>query len=139
MAIAPNNVDLRSQASAWLGYSYYLSGDFESARAACESAGEDMIDDKATCLAMTYEKLGRHADAKATFDRLQASSCAAGHPVSCAAVSAQWGDTAHALDTLEKAMHSHDLYLIFVRGPLFDPLRKEPRFQAIERALKFPE
>ena len=53
---------------------------------------------------------------------------------------AQWGDTASALDSLEAAMRSPDFWLQSVRAEgIFDPLRNEPRFQAIERALKFPE
>jgi hypothetical protein len=52
---------------------------------------------------------------------------------------AEWGDTARALDWLETAMRLHDYYLWTLRtSPSFDPLRKEPRFQAIERELKFP-
>jgi hypothetical protein len=52
---------------------------------------------------------------------------------------AQWGDTARALDWLETAMRHRDPYLIRVRrNHNFDPLRNEPRFQAIERELKFP-
>ena len=50
---------------------------------------------------------------------------------------AEWGDTTRALDSLETAMHHRDAYLTFVRTR-FDSLRKEPRFQAIEQALKFP-
>ena len=51
----------------------------------------------------------------------------------------EWGDTARALDWLETAVRRHDPYLIIVKmAPGFDPLRNEPRFQAIERALKFP-
>ena len=52
---------------------------------------------------------------------------------------AQWGETARALDWLDTAMRHRDPYLIRVRqSPLFDPLRKEPRFQAIQSELKFP-
>jgi hypothetical protein len=37
-------------------------------------------------------------------------------------------------------MRLRDPYLIYVKADRsFDPLRKEPRFQAIERALKFPD
>jgi len=43
------------------------------------------------------------------------------------------------LDWLEKAMRLRDPGLSSLRAdPLMDPLRKEPRFQAIERELKFP-
>jgi hypothetical protein len=38
-----------------------------------------------------------------------------------------------ALDWLETAMHHHDTYLAYERAnPLFDPLRKEPHFRALE-------
>jgi hypothetical protein len=44
------------------------------------------------------------------------------------------------LDWLEKAMRLRDPGLAYTKGdPLLDPLRNEPRFQAIERALKFPD
>jgi hypothetical protein len=57
-----------------------------------------------------------------------------------AEIHAQWGDNKAALDWLEKAMHLRDPGLGTLRAdPLMDPLRKEPRFQAIERALKFPD
>jgi hypothetical protein len=57
-----------------------------------------------------------------------------------AVIYTQWGDTARALDWLETAMRHRDPYLIRVRqSEIFDPLRNEPRFQAIERALKFPD
>ena len=45
-----------------------------------------------------------------------------------------------ALDWLETAMRNRDPYLAYTKvNFFFDPLRKEPRYQAIERALKFPE
>jgi hypothetical protein len=57
----------------------------------------------------------------------------------CAAVYAAWGDRARALDWLETAMRRHDPYLELTTIRVFDPLRKEPRFQAVMRELRFPE
>jgi hypothetical protein len=52
----------------------------------------------------------------------------------------QLNDRGAALDWLEKAKKLGDPGLIYVRtDALLDPIRKEPRFQAIERALKFPD
>jgi hypothetical protein len=37
-------------------------------------------------------------------------------------------------------MRIHSLWAEWLKtGPLLDPLRKEPRIQAIERELKFPQ
>jgi len=37
-------------------------------------------------------------------------------------------------------MRLRDAGLVYVKtDPLLDPLRREPRFQAIEQALKFPD
>jgi len=56
-----------------------------------------------------------------------------------AQIYAQWGKASQALAWLEKAMRLRDPGLIYVKtDPLMDPLRREPRFQAAERALKFP-
>jgi hypothetical protein len=50
----------------------------------------------------------------------------------------QWGKTTRALDWLETAMRHRDPYLEKLKiNANFDPLRSEPRFQAIERELKF--
>jgi len=47
---------------------------------------------------------------------------------------------AKALDWLRTAMQKHDPSLEQLKVSfLLDPIRDEPRFQAIERALKFPE
>jgi hypothetical protein len=46
---------------------------------------------------------------------------------------------AKALEWLETALRLRDPGLIFMKtDPLLDPLRKESRFQVIERELKFP-
>ena len=56
-----------------------------------------------------------------------------------ASIYAQWGNTKQALEWLEKALQLRDEGLqILKTDPLMDPLRNEPRFQAVERALKFP-
>ena len=44
--------------------------------------------------------------------------------------------TVEALTWLDTALQRRDPGLQY---PLLDPLREEPRFQAIERALKFPQ
>ena len=127
----PNGTD----AALWMER-LLLSGNFQNARTACERVDEPW---KYPCLAVAYEKLGRHADAEVMLAKFQASSWGTAHPVLSAQIFAQWGDTARALDWLETAMHHHDTYISYVKTfPLLDPLRKEPRFQAIERALKFP-
>jgi hypothetical protein len=44
------------------------------------------------------------------------------------------------LEWLTTAMRLRSPDLVYVKtDPLLDPLRKDPRFQAIERALKFPD
>jgi TolB-like protein/DNA-binding winged helix-turn-helix (wHTH) protein len=126
---------LTEMANGMIGITYYVAGDFQSARVACESANEDM---KSYCLAMTYDKLGRHTDSEAALARLHALQGEAS-PVDYARVYAQWGDSARALGWLEAAMRRRDPKLEDIKvSKLLDPLRNEPRFQAIERELKFP-
>ena len=120
----------------WLGMTYYFSGDFENARATCARAGEV---NGPWCLAMVFDKLGRHDEAEAMLAKLKAfagDQFAEGY----ADIYAQWGDTSRALEWLETAMRNRDPYLAYTKiNPFFDPLRKEARYQAIEQALKFPE
>ena len=120
-----------------LGFTQYLRGDLQAARASCEPvAGE--YDFGQQCLAITYHKLGRHADAEAAFTKLKALWGDSG-PVVYAVVYAQWGDTAKALEWIETAVRRRSPGLEGLKtDPLLDPVRKEPRFQAIERELKFP-
>ena len=121
-----------------LGFAYYWIGDFQSARAAFESIQAGNHFNRLLGLALTYDKLGRHTDAETMLAQMRASM-GAGYAVFYAMIYAQWGDTARALDSLETAMRQDEPYLEYVKvNGLFDPLRKEPRFQAVERALKFP-
>jgi TolB-like protein/Tfp pilus assembly protein PilF len=132
LAVEPAT-DIRTE----LGITQYMLGDLQAARASCERvAGENDFGQQ--CLAITYQKLGRHVDAEAALTKLKALWGDSG-PAVYAVVYAQWGDPPKALEWLEKAMHLRTPGLEGLKTyPLFDPLRKEPRFQAIERELKFP-
>ena len=118
------------------GLAYYGLGDLESARTSCETKPDHWASQ--WCLAVIYDKLGRHADAEAELAKLKA---ALGDTAAYqyATIYAQWGNRAKALEWLETALRLRDPGLEYLKtDPLMDPLRKEPRFQAIERELKFP-
>jgi tetratricopeptide (TPR) repeat protein len=119
------------------GLTQYLIGDFQGARSTCEAkAGEFAL--YRVCLAITYDKLGRHADAEAMLAKAMASFGDA-DAYEYARIYAQWGNRAKALEWLETAVRLRHGDLPWLRvDPLLDPLRKEPRYQAIERELKFP-
>jgi len=125
------------RAAGFRGLAYYGLGDFRNARSTCESKPDFWA--SKWCLAITYDKLGQHGDAEAMLKTLQATYGTSG-AYQFATVYAQWGDTAKALEWLATSMRLRDPGLAYVKtDPLLDPLRKEPRFQAIERGLKFPE
>jgi TolB-like protein/lipoprotein NlpI len=118
------------------GFAYYGLGDLQSARASCETQPDYWGNQY--CLAVTYDRLGRHADAKAELAKMKT---VVGDTASYqyATIYAQWGDRDQALEWLETALRVRDPGLELLKtDPLMDPLRKEPRFQAIERELKFP-
>jgi tetratricopeptide (TPR) repeat protein len=120
-----------------IGIAYYLLGDFATARAICEQNRNNS--DSQFCLALAYDKLGRHGDAEAELKKFQTASGDAGI-YGYAQIYAQWGNRPKALAWLDTAMRRRAPDLLALKtDPLMDPVRKEPRFQAIERALKFPD
>jgi TolB-like protein/Flp pilus assembly protein TadD len=119
-----------------LGFDYFGLGDLERARASCETKADFWLSQQ--CLGVIYDKLGRHADAEVNLAKINA---AFGNTMAYqyATIYAQWGNRARALEWLETAWRLRDSGLEFLKtDPLLDPLRQEPRFQAIERELKFP-
>jgi tetratricopeptide (TPR) repeat protein len=121
---------------AWRGLAYYGLGDLESARATCETKPDYWLSQQ--CLAVIYDKLGRHADAQAVLAKCRAAGGDAA-AYQYATIYAQWGNRAKALEWLETALRLRDPGLVSLKtDPLMDPLRKEPRFQAVMRELKFP-
>jgi TolB-like protein/tetratricopeptide (TPR) repeat protein len=132
ISLAP---DFKS-AYAQRGLAYYALGDLKSARASCETKPDYWGNQQ--CLAVVYDKLGQHADAEAVLAKLKAEN-GDDTAYQYATIYAQWGNRAQALEWLETAWRVRDPGLIEVKtDPLLDPLRKEPRFQTIERQLKFP-
>ena len=119
------------------GLAYYALGDLQSARASCEIQRDYWLSQ--WCLSVAYNKLGRHADAEAVLSKLK-SALGDTAAYQYATIYAQWGDRAKALEWLETAWRLRDPGLNYLKtDSLMDPLRKEPRFQAIEREVKFPD
>jgi hypothetical protein len=109
------------------------SGQFEAARALCESTAESWYTQQ--CLAVIYAKLGRRADAQAQLARLQKTMGETG-AFQYAEIYAQWGDTPQALHWLEVAYQLRDSGLSDLPSdPLLDPIRGEPQFVKVARAL----
>jgi eukaryotic-like serine/threonine-protein kinase len=131
LALDPEN----AQAYSFRGLAYYSLGEFEDARVSCERKPDYF--EGVEFLGIVYEKLGRHADAEAQLSKLVA---VAGDNAAFeyAEIYAQWGNTTKALEWLDKALILRDSGLLSLKtDPYLDPLRQEPRFQAIEKALRF--
>jgi serine/threonine-protein kinase len=125
-----------TQAYSLPGLAHYLLGQFESARAACEIKPDDW--QSQMCLAVTYRKLGQRADAERLLSKMKASG-GDSNAYQYAEIYAQWGNAAKALEWLDTALRLRDGGLEELKtDPLLDPLRQEPHFRSIERALKFP-
>jgi TolB-like protein len=118
------------------GIAFYELGDFEQARASCEADSDAWV--LQFCLALAYDKLGRHADADAVLSRLRGSQRDA-RAYEYAVIYAQREEPLRALEWLDTAVRLRNSRLALLKtDPLMDPLRKERRFQAIERELQFP-
>jgi TolB-like protein/Tfp pilus assembly protein PilF len=120
-----------------VGTALLSQGDFNGARLNCEKQQKYWFGQQ--CLAVVYEKLGRHAEAQAMLARLRTETGeAAAYQVS--AIYAQWGDHAKGLEWLETALRLRDPGLVSLKTDAFmDPLRQEARFKAVLAALKFPD
>ena len=131
-------VDPKNASSpGYRGMAYYLLGDLEQARSSCETevAGAS----SQLCLAIVYHRLGRHPDAEAALAKLRASMGDA-RAFHYAEIYTQWGRPTQALESLDTAVRLRSPWLERLKtDPLLDPLRNEPRFQVIERGLKFPD
>jgi serine/threonine-protein kinase len=120
--------------AGYMWVAYYELGDLQRARAACNDKRDNWLSQ--VCLAVIYDKLGQHGDAETQLAKLRADD---GYAYQWAEIYAQWGNAAKGLDALDVALRLRDPGLRLLKvDSLLNPLRKEPRFQAIERALNFP-
>jgi TolB-like protein/Tfp pilus assembly protein PilF len=119
------------------GFAYYGLGDLQNARTSCETTRDSW--QSQWCLAVVYDKLGRHADAQAELKKYYAATGDDG-AYQYATIYAQWGDHPKALQWLDTAMRLRDPGLGNLKvEPLIDPLRQEPHFRTVMHELKFPQ
>ena len=133
LALEPGNARILGSK----GLAYYGLGDFQGARATCEAKPQHWFTQ--WCLAVAYDKLGRHADAEGIVAKMKASM-GDSSAYQYATIYAQWGDRMKALEWLDTAMRLRDPGLVYLKTDLLmDPLRQEPRLQAVMKALKYPD
>ena len=123
-----------AQADAYLGM-----GHPQEALKFCDSRSTPFEeDDRHGCLALAYQALGRHEEAERELEALRALDGDYG-ALWYAAIYAQWGEPAAALQWLATAERLRDPNLVWLRREWkLDPIRSEPDFKALERRLNFP-
>jgi tetratricopeptide (TPR) repeat protein len=119
------------------GLGYYALGSNQMARASCEMKPDYW--ETRLCLALTFERLGQRRESDAHVKWMTEFYGGDQLAYQYAQIHAQRGDRDKALQWLETALRLRDPgFRRLKTDPLMDPLRKEPRFQAIERELRFP-
>jgi len=127
-------------AHACLGYSYLGNGSFPQAinefQKALDLSGGDAV--RAVWLGRAYAQAGDRTNALKILTRLQDQfKRTYVPPYFIATLYTALRDNDQALVWLEKAYTERDLYLAWIRfDPAVDPLRSDPRFQALQRRMK---
>jgi tetratricopeptide (TPR) repeat protein len=119
--------------------SYLALGHPELAATICESSATPLDEgERHFCLALAYHALGKMKQATTELEKFKALNGDLS-AVSYAAVYAQWGDPASALLWLATAERLRRASLVAIKVDwMFDPIRNQPQFQALERRLNFP-
>lgn len=133
MVLGPSNTQY---ARVTLGMLETMQGNAVAAERVCGGNVDyrDMM-----CLAIADHMLGRPADAVAELARMRAVLGDNGAFL-YARIYAQWGQTAEALRWLQTAYQLHDPGLIELKvDPALDPIRAAPDYQALVRAMGFPD
>lgn len=124
-----------SNAHSVQGFCLLQLGDLAGAEAAFTAEPHEIF--HLTGLAIVRHRRGDQASAQRYLDQIR-STLGDSSVYQQAEVLAQWGDTAGALASLERARAVGDGGLIYLAtDPLLDPVRATPRFQALLRAFGF--
>ena len=127
-------------AHLYLGKTLAAQGHFPEAIDELKKAGDFTAEPYAT-IGYVYGRMGRTEDArKVLADLQQQSRTDYVAPSNFAKIYIGLGDKDQAFAWLEKGYQQRDFWLTFIQGePTFDPLRADPRFQALVRRIGFPE
>jgi len=119
------------------GRLYYLTGNYDAAKASCEAEPDRY--QAQTCMPLIYEKLGQHALARSALAEAIAQQ-GEYSSYQYAETYAQWGEIDEAMKWLETGLRVRDPGMASVKtDALLDPVRADPRFQALQRELNFPQ
>jgi serine/threonine-protein kinase len=137
--------ELRSTTSAdsasrvwviWAAQTFLAAGRFAAAESLLNQPDRFEPPRLATHVAV-YARTGRLERARRLADSLIRSPDV--QPDRKAVVFATLGESARALDEIDRAVATHGPFVVdFKVDPLLDPLRNEPRFQAVLKQLRFP-
>jgi len=125
-----------------MGRAYAQLGNYSEARTMLEK-GRELAGDVPNILAALGQVLALSGDVRGARDLLAQLSARAleGYvPSTCfAVVHLGLSETGRALEWLEKGCEQHELTMTMVKvHPVYDPLRQEPRFQALLQRMRFP-
>jgi TolB-like protein len=125
-----------------MGRAYLQQGRYAEARAMLEK-GRSLAGDVPNILAALAQTFSRSGDTRAArgiLEQLTAKAREAHVPSTCLAVAhLSLCETARALDWLEKGCEQREPTMMMLQvHPVYDPLRAEPRFQAILQQMRFP-
>ena len=123
-------------ATAFRGLSFRMLGQLDAAGESCGTAPINLYN--LVCLAIVRHQQSRLSDAEAAAAKIR-SSLGEAAAIQYVEIYAQWNDVPTALSWLDTPYRLRDVGLVSLkRNELLDPLRTEPRFQAIEHKLNFP-
>jgi len=138
--VSPHSPD----AHAFLGLAYLQKGMYEEAVASARNAEKvsAVTPDDLALAGYIYGRAGRRGDALRVLNELRESSKRESGPINSkvAWVYAGLGQKDQAFHWLEKAYQEREYGLAMLKLiPPYDPLRDDPRFQALLRRMNFPE